>query len=161
CVNSPGVWPNLLQRVDMNNRRGTSYHTAHRVVKNQRGNASEHRCVDCGKPAQQWSYDHTDANAIIDARGREYSFEPHRYQPRCVACHLNFDAEYRRSGIPQLHAVAAELEPQIREALRERREAVKRYDLAAVDKWDDELERLTAPLHVNESRGFGEKAKQV
>lgn len=41
-----------------------SYRTAHDRVTRQRGKASEHRCVDCGRQARHWSYDGTDPNEL-------------------------------------------------------------------------------------------------
>lgn len=123
-----------------------SYRAAHKIVSRERGAAKKRSCVDCGKPARQWSYDHTDPGELVSPDGREYSLDASYYQPRCYLCHKKFDGQHRRAGVPQLHAVAAELEPQIREAIRQRREAVKRFDLVAIDEWDEELERLTAPL---------------
>lgn len=59
-----------------------SYRTAHERVWKARGKASEHRCVDCGGQAAEWSY-----------RARTgYSVNPADYDPRCVSCHRRYDA---------------------------------------------------------------------
>lgn len=125
-----------------------TYHAAHYQVQTQRGRARRYPCIDCGRPARQWSYDHADPNELIDARGMEYSTDPTHYDPRCIECHRVFDQKYRKTGIPKLHELAAELEPQIRAAIIERDKARKANDLDTVDYWDDELERITAPLQT-------------
>lgn len=76
----------------------------------------------------------------------EYSTNPAYYDPRCNACHRAFDGQYRSQGIPHLHTLAAELEPHIRAAIAERKAARKASDVAACEYWDNELERLAAPL---------------
>ncbi|MCV7358495.1 hypothetical protein [Mycolicibacterium fluoranthenivorans] len=123
-----------------------SYSAVHARVQNARGRARRHACIDCGRPARQWSYDHADPAELVDARGMEYSTDPTHYDPRCNPCHRAFDSAYRKQGIPRLHALAAELEPQIRAAIAARKEARKASDVLAVEYWDDELERLSAPL---------------
>lgn len=67
------------------------YGSAHNRVKRLHGNASEHLCIDCLGPAVDWSYDHTDPDERIDARGRAYSMKPEHYWPRCRSCHKFFD----------------------------------------------------------------------
>jgi hypothetical protein len=124
------------------------YTAVHLKLRDHRGRARDQRCVDCGEPAQQWSYDHADPNELLTPTGLEYSADLAHYDPRCNACHRTFDQQHRRSGIPRLQQLAAELEPQIREAIHHREKARKHNDLSAVDEWDDELERLTAPLRT-------------
>lgn len=68
-----------------------SYRTAHERVWKQRGPAAEHRCIDCGKPAAHWSYDHTCVGEKISDTGQPYSTDTSRYEPRCVQCHRYFD----------------------------------------------------------------------
>jgi hypothetical protein len=65
---------------------GVGYWACHRRVKAVRGPAPVHRCADCGTAAAVWSYDGTDPAALTDARGRRYSLDPLRYQPRCRFC---------------------------------------------------------------------------
>lgn len=70
------------------------YSTAHRRVASERGKAVMYPCVDCGAPADEWSYDHADENELQqDHRGRllTYSASPDHYDPRCRSCHLRFD----------------------------------------------------------------------
>lgn len=73
------------------------YSAAHTRVRVERGPAAAHACVDCGKPAQHWSYCHSDPNELIStepgAFGLPYSCDSSYYAPRCVQCHKNFDLE--------------------------------------------------------------------
>ena len=82
-------------------RETVAYHTLHDRLDEDRGRASEHACVDCGAPAQHWSYDHADLDELVGqnprstAFGLSYSLKPEHYDPRCVPCHRRFD---RRLG---------------------------------------------------------------
>ena len=75
-----------------------SYETAHTRVRAAHGPASDRACVDCGQPASEWSYDHTDENELsreISSWGRRrivtYSASVEHYEPRCRGCHIKFD----------------------------------------------------------------------
>jgi hypothetical protein len=77
-----------------------TYQRAHQYVKRERGKATEHRCVDCGGQAQEWSYDHSDpfplVQSLYDSRsGRTrsvtYSADTSRFEARCRRCHVRFD----------------------------------------------------------------------
>lgn len=68
-----------------------TYSALHQRVKKAFGVPSLHICVDCGKQAQHWSYDHTDPDQRIDVEKGPYSIDITRYQPRCVRCHKRFD----------------------------------------------------------------------
>lgn len=70
------------------------YRTAHRRVVSERGKACMSPCVDCGSPADEWSYDHADENELHETRGDRllaYSALPIHYDPRCRSCHFQFD----------------------------------------------------------------------
>jgi hypothetical protein len=70
----------------------------HKRLRKNRGLASQYSCVDCGEPAAQWSYDHTDPNEKIAKAGpHPYSTDPNRYHPRCKSCHKKFDLDYLRN----------------------------------------------------------------
>ena len=74
------------------------YTAAHDRVYRAKGRASTHTCVDCGRPASQWSYDHTDPDERVSATVKgnpPYSLNPDHYQPRCVPCHKAFDLSPR------------------------------------------------------------------
>lgn len=68
-----------------------TYGAVHQRVKKAFGVPSLHHCVDCGRQAQHWSYDHTDPNQKHDPERGPYSPDITRYQPRCVRCHKRFD----------------------------------------------------------------------
>lgn len=71
-----------------------SYRTAHCRVRFTRGSASLQSCVDCGRGATQWSYNHADPHEIVgthDGYAVRYSPDPTHYQPRCTSCHKLFD----------------------------------------------------------------------
>lgn len=76
-------------------RNAVGYGAAHERVRRQRGNASEYKCVDCGEPAQHWSYDHADPGELVSVasqtKGITYSTDPTHYEPRCVPCHKTAD----------------------------------------------------------------------
>ena len=57
--------------------------------------ASDHPCVDCGRPAHHWSYDNSDPNEKLSARGW-YSTKLDTYAPRWQGCHSKVDVSLRR-----------------------------------------------------------------
>jgi choline dehydrogenase-like flavoprotein len=65
----------------------------HRRLERYRGKARTLTCVDCGRPADGWSYDHSDPNEQFDSREKNspYSLDLDHYDPRCFTCHRNFD----------------------------------------------------------------------
>jgi hypothetical protein len=123
----------------MADRTSTTYHGAHYLVQKRRGLARRQSCIDCGRPARQWSYDHTDPNELTNSSGRQYSRDPDHYDPRCIACHRTFDRQHQV-------VIAASVQTDIKHAVIERDRARKYLDREAEDHWDDELERLFAPL---------------
>ena len=66
------------------------YGTQHQRLRRARGSAGELLCVDCGGPARDWSYDHTDPDERVDSFVFSLDFD--RYEPRCRSCHKVFDA---------------------------------------------------------------------
>jgi hypothetical protein len=68
-----------------------SYPVAHDRVRALHGRPSQHTCRHCGRPAEDWAYDHSDSEERTDPRGRSYSLDPVRYMPLCRKCHRNFD----------------------------------------------------------------------
>jgi hypothetical protein len=74
---------------------GADYTAAHQRVRTDRGNARDHECVDCGKGAAHWSYDHADPDERHSTQWRTegiaFSLDPAHYEPRCVPCHKRFD----------------------------------------------------------------------
>lgn len=68
------------------------YQGVHYRVRRERGLPGEHKC-ECGKPADEWAYDHTDPDERIDPRiGRPYSLDLDHYVPLCLSCHRSLDA---------------------------------------------------------------------
>lgn len=72
---------------------------AHKRIQYDRGRAVDQSCIDCGGPAQEWSYCGGDPNELsASLRTRSggtttvwYSLNPNYYAPRCVPCHREFD----------------------------------------------------------------------
>lgn len=58
------------------------YGRKHKRIVEQKGKASNYKCIDCNEQARDWSnIDH------------KYSLNPDDYQPRCVRCHKKYDIE--------------------------------------------------------------------
>lgn len=67
------------------------YRAAHARIRQDRGAASAHPCVDCGRVAEHWTYDHADPDECTSDTGQAYSMDPWHYRPRCVPCHAHYD----------------------------------------------------------------------
>lgn len=78
------------RRLDM-----AGYTAAHQRCRSDRGRVQGHPCVDCGKQAQHWSYNHDDPDELLaydlSAHPVAYSLKSEHYSPRCVSCHKRFD----------------------------------------------------------------------
>lgn len=71
-----------------------SYSGMHKRIFYDRGSASQFKCVDCGGRAQEWSYDGSDPNELMElVRGSllAYSTDQSFYSARCVRCHRKKD----------------------------------------------------------------------
>ncbi|MDT0211214.1 hypothetical protein [Curtobacterium sp. BRD11] len=71
----------------------------HKRLYRSRGPAKKYTCVDCGRRAQEWSYDGKDDNQLIGrAHGFDlaYSLNLDHYEPRCISCHRIFDNRLRK-----------------------------------------------------------------
>lgn len=56
------------------------------------GRAADHRCVDCGEQARNWSYVHgCPDERRDDNHPSPYCTHPDHYEPRCVTCHRAYD----------------------------------------------------------------------
>lgn len=66
------------------------YYTAHARVRSRLGPATDHRCIDCGDQAAQWSVNR-DALRLRFEDGMPYSSNPEDYEARCVSCHKTYD----------------------------------------------------------------------
>ena len=62
----------------------------HDRLRKERGPASNNPCVDCGKPAQEWSWDNG-SNEDYGTKAIGESFD--EYSPRCRSCHRNRDVK--------------------------------------------------------------------
>lgn len=81
-----------------NDHEYITYEAAHWRVRQAKGSASEHVCIDCGKQARQWSYNYSDTVEIVCFRRAVlYSTDPSRYEPRCSSCHKLHDNARRAS----------------------------------------------------------------
>ena len=73
------------------------YNAVHDRLRNDRGAATAHRCVDCDGQASHWSYDHEDPDELLRGIGSAslaaYSLKQRHYHPRCVPCHKTFDLD--------------------------------------------------------------------
>lgn len=90
-----GTTSNCGDRSAHHRRDDIKYAGAHDRVRADRGLVQAHRCIDCGSPAQHWSYNHDDPDELteegLSARPVAYSVKPDHYSPRCVKCHRRFD----------------------------------------------------------------------
>lgn len=82
-------------------RDDIEYCTAHDRVEQDRGLARQQTCVDCGRSAEHWSYNHDDPDQRLTTKVWRwpvaYSVKPEHYSPRCVKCHYHFDRNRRDS----------------------------------------------------------------
>jgi hypothetical protein len=85
-----------------------SYRAMHKRLTRRRGPAKAHPCVDCGKPAFSWSYNHQDPDERHSDEGQPYSLDPGNYDPRCATCHGTHDVGlHRATGTGRFSAEAA------------------------------------------------------
>lgn len=78
-----------------------SYTAVHLRLRVAYGPATDHLCVDCGaRSAEDWSYDNSDPEGLLDEHGRRYSRDLTKYKPRCKKCHAALDAAWRKEVMP-------------------------------------------------------------
>lgn len=82
------------------------YISTHNWLRRQRGSASDHCCADCGKQAEEWSYNGGDPDERTELRpdgsvGR-FTRNTDAYSPRCTRCHRIYDENpiAMRGGMP-------------------------------------------------------------
>lgn len=79
-----------------------TYSRAHNRLKEVRGVAVDHRCVDCGGPAADWSLKRDALNVSIQVGGKRdglaFSSDPEDYEARCKLCHAAHDGYGGRRG---------------------------------------------------------------
>lgn len=73
------------------------YGAAHRRLRRERGHPSEHLCVDCGRPAEDWAYDGDDEerSELVGGYILTFSLNTSSYSPRCRKCHSRYDDRRR------------------------------------------------------------------
>lgn len=67
-----------------------TYSQAHLRLKTDRGRPTQHACIGCGEPAQEWAYMGGDPDELTE-RGLRYSLDQDRYEPMCHVCHTRHD----------------------------------------------------------------------
>lgn len=89
-------------------RHSAEYNRQHYAVRTRRGDPYNHDCVDCGKPAWEWSYVNGDRNDV------------NNYVARCNSCHSKHDyTEERRAKVQGENSPKAKLtSPQVLEIRR-------------------------------------------
>lgn len=73
-----------------------TYSAVHQRVPAERGPAVKHLCRHCSATADEWAYDHTDPNELIDPDRGPFSTETSRYMPLCFSCHRRLDIAQSR-----------------------------------------------------------------
>lgn len=79
------------------------YRQMHNRIKNSKGDAAQHDCVTCGKPANNWAYDHTDPDEKTHRQPNwrnaiSFSTDIDHYQPMCHSCHVKLDRGEHGNG---------------------------------------------------------------
>jgi len=84
--------------VDQPDRRlsghNITYTGMHKRIKDKRGKASQHQCINCDNQANEWAYNHQDPNQLTETRGgktKPYSPDHSFYDPMCKRCHTKRD----------------------------------------------------------------------
>ena len=96
----------------------------HKALRAERGSASAHPCVDCGKPAKEWSWDKGSGDNFGNSAFGD-SFD--EYSPRCQSCHRRLDAAgWTHSDEARAKMSAAKKGKPLSEA---HREAIRRGNL--------------------------------
>ena len=68
------------------------YTALHHRIKAAFGPASSHQCARCTRQAQEWAYDHSDPEPLIE-NGKPYSLDITKYVPLCRPCHRAQDGQ--------------------------------------------------------------------
>lgn len=91
--------------------RTPNYRTVHQRLKRAHGPATAHLCQDCGRQADEWSYDNADPDEGIDPDNEcPYSIDLEHYLTRCKSCHRQADYARRvRHRIPLPAAACVQL----------------------------------------------------
>ena len=71
-----------------------TYRAIHLRLISRRGSPKLQTCP-CGKPAEQWAYQHT-GDPRTDSQGRVYSINLEDYSAMCRSCHNKLDQKHGR-----------------------------------------------------------------
>lgn len=81
-----------------------THYTVHEYLARERGPARNHTCVECGKPADEWAYQHTGETQYgktsdgVNWDSLPYSEDLNDYAPMCRSCHRRLDKTYLNYG---------------------------------------------------------------
>ena len=74
-----------------------SYWGMHGRLKVNKGSASKHQCIDCGTPANDWTWNNSCSNVLYGVARKDrpnlnpYCVHLEHYEARCTSCHMIFD----------------------------------------------------------------------
>lgn len=72
----------------INHDQRNAHRKFHDHLRKERGSASTYMCVDCDKPAKEWSWD----NSSLETYGsKSFGASFDEYSPRCQSCHRKKD----------------------------------------------------------------------
>ncbi len=71
------------------------YQRAHQRLRDDKGPAWQHACIECGDQAAHWSYDRKAEDEQQSVFG-PYTTRQEHYQPMCNSCHKKFDLNRRQ-----------------------------------------------------------------
>lgn len=70
----------------------SQYARAHWKVSEERGPATDYRCITCADPAVDWAYQHDgNGDEFYSEEGWPFSTSVHDYEPMCRSCHRKLD----------------------------------------------------------------------
>lgn len=70
----------------------SAYGVVHYLLRQVKGPAREHLCIECEAPAVHWAYDHEDVFERFDPEtGQVFSVNFDHYRPMCGGCHQHLD----------------------------------------------------------------------
>ena len=78
----------------------SAYGAVHKRLRKRRGSAAALLCVDCGLPADQWSWSGVGdvLTQVWNGKRVRYSLDLDTYEPRCRRCHALFDVRISRTA---------------------------------------------------------------